>query len=225
MQRECDMRRTLASLVVASATMATAAVALPAAAADSADVVHGGCFFQTQQQSGSTTNTGVIGDRSVTTTGSPVPAPIGATVTCWIRVNGVAAPGTTHSYGDLAGVPGVQAGADPLTFTGTDADTIDECQTVAFADGTSTTGCVGATYNPTPCGQTTEDCLVPIEDTLFYGYIDPLVCPVLVAHAGRYPGGVTIAPDGDVYVPDPLGLFDSGPVYDCPPYNNYPPFG
>jgi len=30
---------------------------------------------------------------------------------------------------------------------------------------------------------------------------------------------VTIAPDGDVYVPVPLDLWD-GPVYDCPPYGN-----
>jgi hypothetical protein len=221
------MRRTLASLVVALATTATAAAALPAAAADSTDVVHGGCFFDTEQQLDQQTNVGIIGDRSVTTTGDAVPAPIGATVTCWIEVNGVPVPGSTHSYGDLAGVAGVQAGADPLTFTATDFDVVKECQTVAFADGTSTTGCLDAetiTVGP-PCGQTTEDCLVVIEDKVFYDYVDPAVCPVLVAHAGSYPGGVTIAPDGDVYVPDPLGLFQPGPVYDCPPYFNYPPYG
>jgi hypothetical protein len=42
------------------------------------------------------------------------------------------------------------------------------------------------------------------------------ICPVLSHLAGNYPGGLSIHPDGDVYVPDPLGL-GLNPVYDCPP--------
>ena len=43
------------------------------------------------------------------------------------------------------------------------------------------------------------------------------LCPVLAAHAGGYPGGVSISPTGDVYVDDPLILLPK-PLYDCPPY-------
>jgi hypothetical protein len=65
------------------------------------------------------------------------------------------------------------------------------------------------------------DILDIVDGDIYHAYvsvIDPLVCPKLVGLAGTY-GPVTIAPDGDVDVPDPLDLWD-GPMYDCPPYRN-----
>lgn len=206
------MRRILVTVIA----LGLSAVVAPAAHASDPDRIFGGCYFATQPQVGTDVFTGVIGDHSTTRTGDWPPAPVGATVTCWIEVNGVEAPGTRHTYGDLS--QPVQYGVDPLTFTADPAAWIIECETVAFADGTTLSGC------PVEDGKLIDiergDGLVyEILDDLFYRVLDPNVCPVLVQLAGSYPGGVTIAPDGDVYVPDPLGL---GPIYDCPPYLHTP---
>ena len=206
------MRRILATVIA----LGLSALVVPAAHASDPDRILGGCFFDANSPAGSDAYTGVIGDKSVTLTGDWPPAPIGATVTCWIEVNGVEAPGTRHTYGDLS--QPVQYGVDALTFTADPAAWIIECETVAFADGTTLSGC------PVEDGKLIDiergDGLVyEILDDLFYRVLDPNVCPVLVQLAGSYPGGVTIAPDGDVYVPDPLGL---GPIYDCPPYLHTP---
>jgi hypothetical protein len=204
------VRRILLATLVLGAT----AVVVPAAHASNPDRIFGGCFFATQPQPGTDVRTGVIGDHSTTRTGDWPPAPIGATVTCWIEVNGVEAPGTRHTYGDLS--QPVQSGIDPLTFTAGPADWLTECGTVAFADGTTLSGC------PVPDGQ-----LIDIErgngfvyeviGDLFDHVLDPTLCPVFAQLAGSYPGGITIAPDGDVYLPDPLGL-GLNPIYICPPY-------
>ncbi|MDQ1686427.1 MAG: hypothetical protein QOC82_3164 [Frankiaceae bacterium] len=208
------MRRILAT----AATVALSVLVVPAAHASNPDRIFGGCFFDTAPQVGSDLNVGVTGDLSTTRTGDLPPAPIGATVSCWIEVNGVEAPGTRHTYGD--GSLAVQYGVDPLTFTAGPADWVMQCGSVTFADGTTLSGC------PLPSDQ-----IIDIErgSGLFYEALndfftlvfDPVACPVLVQMAGSYPGGLTIAPDGDVYLPDPLGL-RLNPIYDCPPYIPWP---
>ena len=207
------MRRILATVIV----LGLSAVVAPAAHASDPDRILGGCFFDTYSPPDADSYTGVIGDKSVTLTGDWPPAPIGATVSCWIDVNGVEAPGTRHTYGDSS--LSVQYGADPVAFTSGPEDWITLCTTVAFADGTTESGC------PLLAGQ-----LIDIErggglvydliNDLFVHVLDPTACPVLAQLAGTYPGGITIAPDGDVYVPDPLELGLS-PIYDCPPYGNF----
>jgi hypothetical protein len=135
------MRR---GILLAVLALGASGLAAPGAFATSPDVMHGGCYFDAAPAAVFTTDNsyvGVIGDESVTTTGGSTPAPIGATVTCWIQVNGVAAPGTMHSYGDIAGEPGVQHGQDPVTFTAQPGDYVGMCWSVAFADHTTLDVC------------------------------------------------------------------------------------
>lgn len=196
-------------------SLCVGALALPPAAnAVTADVIHGGCGYNTDQNATLTggQNAGTIYDLSVTTTGDTPPRPIDATVSCWITVNGVQAPGTRFSYSGA----GVQAGADHISFATTDGDRIDMCQSVAYADGTTDTQCpvpVDDSLPPQRVIDALNNAFGLLNDALV-SFVDPVLCPVLVSLSGTY-GPVTIAADGDVYVPDPLGLI--GPAYDCPP--------
>jgi len=230
-------------MLTVSALAAGMLLVVPAARAGTPDVVYGGCYFSTDSQPTVTgdVQTGVIGDASVTASGDSTPQPIGATVTCWIEVNGVTEPGTTHSYGDLGGIRGVQAGADPLSFAAYGSDMVEVCESVTFADGTTQAACpVSAPSEDTCAGpvggggsfqfppQQTEDLLNVLliaissdgDNCVFVPVVDPAVCPVLKQLAGSYPSGVTVGPDGDLDAPDPLGMWD-GPLYDCPPYVSY----
>lgn len=131
--------RTLLAAVVLGAT----ALVAPAAHADDSDFMYGDCGFDSAEVlATSGTHSGWIGVRSVTTTGYASPRPISATVTCWIEVNGALAPSTTHSYADVAGVPGVQIGSDPVSFAADIVDDVRVCETIAYADGTTDSHCI-----------------------------------------------------------------------------------
>jgi hypothetical protein len=208
-------------ILVAAIALGMSVLVAPVANASSADSIYGGCFYDNVSNAGPDGDqyVGVIGDLSVTTDGSG--APTAATVTCWIEVNGVEAPNTRFSYSGS----GAQAGTDQTSFTALSTDTVRECQWVSYADGTTSSE---------------PDCPEPIDvvvpppgtvDTVFRT-IGPVlglvlcadepcayVCPRLVPLAGSY-GPVTIAPDGDVYVFDPLAL-GVNPIWDCPPYENF----
>jgi hypothetical protein len=206
-------------LLIAALALGTSALVVPSAHASSPDYIWGGCTYNTDYQSNDGhTFVGRVGTVSVTTTGDGVQVPIGATVTCWIEVNGVVAPGTTHSFGDLPGVTGVQIGAVPTSFTVPDEfATIGICQSVTFADSTTQSVCY------VPNLQFPEQRYIDLLNQIFdvvdgiqRTTLDPVLCPVLRQLAGSYPGGVTISPDGDVSLPDPL-LLGLDPIYDCPP--------
>lgn len=188
----------------------------PAGAAPT-DLIVGGCGWEFAQPPGEPgTYVGIGYDASVTT--DPTGVPTDATVSCWVVVNGVEAPGTRFSYSGL----GVQSGVDHFTFAAGDTDWFDLCESVTFADGTTQLhgACFDQNFQLPP--QVILDVLDIVNgdvDNAFVSVVDPAVCPALVRLAGTY-GPVTIAPDGDVNVPDPLELFD-GPVYDCPPYGNF----
>ena len=212
-------RAVLAGLAVGVSVFA----ALPADAAAS-NVMRGGCFLNTQGHPLVTgdTQVGVIGDESVTTTGDSPAVPIGATVTCSLKVNGVLVPGTTHSYSDSP-VTGIQVGTDPVTYTAGPFDALSLCESVVFADNTAWDEicyALGDTIQLPP--QVVIDTLQAIYDVIF-GVVDPfvlepVVCSTLVPISGNY-GLVTVAPDGDVYVTDPLVDRDVQLV-DCPPYRD-----
>lgn len=215
------VRRLLLALVSAMAAVGATLIVTPAAHATSSDVIRGGCDYTYNAVVGDTW-VGVQTEHSVTTTGAPSLTPIGATVTCWVEVFGVVAPGTTHSYGDVAGVTGVQAGAAPISFTAPALDTISNCVAVDFADGTTT----DATCFPQ--GDTVEVPPQFVKDTIneiLDGWcvvcpetLDQVACPVFVQLSGSY-GPITIEPDGDIDVPDPVGIGTSR-IYDCPPYSD-----
>lgn len=206
-------------VLLAALALGVSAAVLPAAPASAAlgsDSIQGGCSFDTDQNAILTggRNAGQISDLSVTTDATG--APTFATVSCWIIVNGVEAPGTRLSASGF----GVQAGVATISFVSGDADWVGLCQQVEYGDGTVDTQCP-IYQDPNFPPQSVIDILDAVfgaVNSAFVAYVDPVVCPVLVQLAGSYPGGVTIAPDGDVFVSDPLDLFGGSPVEDCPPY-------
>jgi hypothetical protein len=143
-------------------------------------------------------------------------------VTCWLEVNGVEAPGTRFGYVGT----GVQAGVNPMTYTASNTDDVELCESVLFGDNTTT----GDTCFPIDDIQIPPQVLWDAVDTVFAVVNDAegcnashdecsVVCAQLPRLAGTY-GPVTIGPDGDVYVADPLGL-GLNRLYDCPPYGNF----
>ena len=196
-------------LLLVAVLLCSGAFVAPAAHAARPDVIHGGCFFDTvADPSTAGGQIGVIGDVSITRTGAIPTVPIGATVSCWIEVDGVEALGTRFSYSGF----GVQAGVDRLSYAAADDQIVGGCESVTFADGTT------QTY---PCPQPLGPFYVPPQPVTellgeFFDFADPLVCTALSGAAGTY-GPVTVRPDGDVYVLDPLSL-GLNPLYDCPPY-------
>lgn len=191
--------------------------AFPVSANEAGDSTVGGCSFNTDQQQTVTgdQNVGVIFDHSVTTDATH--APTGATVECWILVNGVKVDSTEL----VASGFGVQSGAKQISFAAADGDSVRLCETVTYADGTTEPPCYEKCPGAELCPilpQWIFD-LLNLPNDLVIQYVDPQVCPQLVKLAGAY-GPITVTADGDVYVPDPLDLF-GGPIYDCPPYGNF----
>lgn len=214
------MRATFARvLVVAAAAVCATAVAIPTASAAGSDLIFGGCGFNTDENAtvtGPDTNTGVIYDHSATFDATGLPT--SATVSCQIQVNDVAAPGTTVSYSGF----GLQAGANPISFTAAPDQSVSLCQRVVYGDGTDTGWVCPMTDPCFSVGGCPPEALTLVEgivNNAFTSVIDPALCPVFAANAGDY-GLVTINSDGDVDVADPLGL-GLNPVYDCPPYGNF----
>jgi len=189
----------------------------PAAQA-AGDTVDGGCFVAAANLNDLTSGvaTGVIGDVSVTRDGGGEPSD--ATVTCWIDVNGSEVAGTRFSYSGF----GVQAGDDRIAFTATPSDVVAVCEQVMSGATTITSECAPVTDKTVPPASIVQ-LLNDIWDTTDPPPIDPTICPVLIVLHGDY-GPITIGPDGDVYVPDPIGL-GVGHLQDCPPYADPSPDG
>lgn len=207
------MRTTVtAAWAATAATFLTLVVAAAPVSANAAgDTTHGGCFFYTDENDFLTSDVhdGVIGDLSVTT--DPAGLPTGATVTCYLEVSGVEAPGTRFTYSGT----GVQAGIHRITFTAPIYGYVDECEQVTYADGTT---------EPLSCPPIDTIQFPPqaILDALDGAklLLAPVVCPVLAtlgeATDGRVGGAIRIDPDGDLYVAKPIGP-EYYRVYDCPP--------
>ena len=208
-------------LVVGVMASAMVIAVAPAAGAAGGDTIQGGCFFVSNEIVAATetggTVVGTIGDRSFTSDETGLPTD--ATVSCQLRYNDVPAPGTTFSYSGV----GVQAGVDRISFDSPPQYQEDLCQRVVFADGTDTgwscTHPAECECTPPPNVGDILHALLPLVTDVLAPYVDPLVCPVLAANAGTY-GPVTIKPDGDVYLLDPLAP-RINPVYDCPPDGNF----
>jgi hypothetical protein len=208
------MRRILLVVLAFGAT----ALVVPAAHAASPDRLQGGCTWTSESRPDATgENLGYIGDLSTTTDSNGTP--IAATVTCWLRVNGVEAPGTRFGY---AGT-GAQAGINPISFYASNTEEIDLCYSVLFADNTTIEDAcfaIDPIQIPPQVVWDTVDSVFALVDEVEGCNAShdecSAICPRLQLLAGAY-GPVTIRPDGDVYVADPLGL-GLNPVYECPPY-------
>jgi len=193
-----------------AALVGLAMLAGPAAHA-AGETVDGGCFVAAANLDNLTSGvaTGVIGDVSATRDGGGEPSD--ATVTCWIDVNSSEVAGTRFSYGGF----GVQAGDDRVAFAATPSDVVALCQQVVSGAITIASQCAPVTDTTVP-----PPSIVRVVDDILDETdpppIDPTICPVLVVVHGDY-GPITIGPDGDVYVADPVGLGVSQ-LQDCPPY-------
>jgi len=223
-----------AALGALAATVMAMVTPMTSASADQGDTLKGGCGFNTDENAVATNgqNQGVIYVVALSQEASGTPST--ATVDCWIDVNGVEQPGTRIT----ATGNGVIANQGQITFSAVDGDTINECQKVVFADGSTWTAKDGNVGTDCPAA-TSIDIPPPVVfdtlDTVFEALqgvldavngvlistVDPVVCPVLKSLAGNY-GPVEINSEGDVIVNDGLDLI--GKVYDCPPYDP-PPAG
>ncbi|HVF05339.1 MAG TPA: hypothetical protein VNA20_10890 [Frankiaceae bacterium] len=142
----------------------------------------------------------VVAVQSADATGNPV----GATVTCELRVAGRLA---AAARGTGAGVVAV---LDHVWFGAAEDEELVLCTVVDFADATPTaTECVPWTTPQVPpqvVWDTLEDALDQV-----WPVVDPPVCAALASLAPG-DGPVVINAQGDVYVA-------GEPVWDCPPYD------
>jgi hypothetical protein len=211
------MRTLPARILLTIAVLGATAVVAPSASAASTDSTTGGCAFFTNAPPllGSTTYTGVVYDVSATQDAHGLPT--GATVSCQVQVDGVAAPGTTFSYSGY----GEQAGADPVSYEARDDQIVNLCQRTVYADATDTGWICAVTdpffFPPQPVLDLLDFVFDTVNGVLIWD-VDPRVCPIFAAHPGTY-GPITIQPDGDIYIADPIGLAGN-PFYDCPPYES-----
>jgi hypothetical protein len=196
-----------AALGALAATVMAMVTPMTAASADQGDTLKGGCSFDTNRQATATNgqNQGVIADLSVSQEASGGPS--GATVECWINVNGVAAPGTDI----VASGSGVQANSAQISYSAGDTDAVALCQKVTFDDGSSWVGPDGT--NP-DCPAATSTQIPPqvVIDTInsvlaLTDALNPILCPIFASLGPQDIGGViTISSDGSLVIADPVGL-------------------
>jgi hypothetical protein len=206
-------------LILIAMTLMAGAAVTPATHAASADSIRGGCGYDVEPTTGDSWS-GVIFDVSATSDAAGLPE--SATVTCWLTVNGVEAPSTRHSYGDVGGVRGVQAGAHSFAYNAGPEDNIGLCSTVQWADGSTDSECPAITsleFPPQVVWDTYDTVSAAGQGAACDGSVNTcaVFCPVLASVSGTY-GRVTIGPDGDVY----LTAFNPPyhRVLDCAPYGN-----
>jgi hypothetical protein len=121
------------TLGAVAATVIGLVVPITSATADEGDTFKGGCALSIQNET-SGQNQGVIADLSLSQEASAGPS--GATVKCWIEVNGSKAPGTEV----VAAGTGVQEGEAQISYAAGDTDIVALCQQVTFADGSTWVG-------------------------------------------------------------------------------------
>lgn len=223
------MRRTTRGAVLGGLTALVVTLVTPMApaTADTGDTLSGGCGMYSEGAGGQNAlQQGLIYVSSASREASGTPS--GATVQCWIDVNGVEYPGTRIT----ASANGEQSGAAQINYRASDSDAVNLCEQVTFFDGSTWVGldgsnpdcpAVNAAEFPPPVVTDTLDTVVAEIGILQHTVIDPVLCPELVELGFLTGGGVLgvhIHPDGDVYVPRVTGTGEDQ-IYDCPPYNGF----
>jgi hypothetical protein len=168
----------------------------------------GGCFFEADSEAMVTqpdTYVGVLGVAVV----SADPVASIRSAECYFGVNGNEA----DHLGPIAGP--VPVSAKPTTFVAHDGDVTELCTIVHWSDGDTTDSCQDSTDLQLPPQQVYD--LLDSLDSVEKANVDPVVCPILAAHAGTY-GPFFIDAQGDVYGPDLLGL-GIAKLWDCPAYD------
>ncbi|MDQ1698676.1 MAG: hypothetical protein QOG34_539 [Frankiaceae bacterium] len=222
------MRKTIrkaASVAIATALL-TLAAPLTSANADYGDTIKGGCGFAALNNStltGGANNTGVIYDVSVSQEQNGLPS--GATVQCWIEVNGVYQLGTDIF---ASGNP-IQDNAQQIMFNAYPGDSVALCQSVSFWDPSTWTapdGNVGIDCQPATSIGFPPQALIDAVNTvldLADKTLAPTLCPLFMElyqiTGGGVLGVIHVQPDGDLYLAKPLGV-DYYQIYDCAPFGN-----
>jgi hypothetical protein len=214
-----------AALGVLAASVLVLGLPMTAANADTADTVHGGCFFNTDSQQTVTQdqNQGVIGVDAVMTTPAGTPD-TGAEIDCKIQVNLADAPGTEIDV--KANPAGVISGQQQIIFDD-QGGTLPSALCENDIDGNG--GSTGWVCTPSTEIQIPPQAVLDLLNTLIntavdavngvladldpvFAAINPIICPVLAQLAPGVPGVLDIAPDGSFVLTDPLG---DTLTYDC----------
>lgn len=134
--------------VLAPALLALLAFGTPAAHAGTDSTYAGGCGFDAVDDSDGTYRGVVYTATAVYSTGTPADNPVAATVSCYLKVNGVTQPGTRLTVPGI----GVIAGAGAMTYTAHDFDSVEFCTEVDFTsnDTPTHTECEGIVGGPPP---------------------------------------------------------------------------
>jgi hypothetical protein len=130
------------------ATLVTLVAPATVAGADRGDTLKGGCGLTSVQQEIATNGAADGFFVGLTVAQEASGAPAGATITCWIDVNGVEQPGTRMTF--RSG----QAASTRVSYITVDGDKVTVCMHVTFDDGSTWTardGNVG-----TDCAAATE---------------------------------------------------------------------
>ena len=201
---------------LAATVVALAGPATLAHADNPGDTLTGGCGFNSGENQVATNgqNEGVIYVAAASQDGSPA-APSGATVSCWIDVNGVQATPTLTTHGT-----GAIANAAQISYSAVTGDQVTECQQVTFDDGSPWVGpdgtnpdCPAATSVdfPPPAVQGAIDTVIATINTVLAltDAINPIICPIFAALGPQNIAGiVTISSNGSLDIADPVGLIE-----------------
>lgn len=213
-----------------TATLVALAAPFSVAHADPGDTLRGGCSLDTEPDTVLTVDgrvNGVISDLSLSQEASGGPS--GATVECWVQVDGVEAPGTRV----VAAGDGVQANAASITFDPGQYDDATLCQQVTFDDGSTWAdpngenpvcfGSAGPQFPPQVVFDTVDLALRAVNGAV--GTAEQTIAPVIQALIDVLQGGVPASecarieplPNGvNIYIAD--AATDSAGVTTCAGY-------
>ena len=185
------------------AAAALAACLAPGAHAASDSTYAGECSFAaaTDNVSGQGRMAGEIDVEMVVYSPTPEANPVWATVTCYIKVNGVAQPGAVITASGAVAV----VGAGAITYVSENAyDVVELCTRVDY------TGPGDATPTSDVCEASFTIELPPPHGDPFL-WIDYVLCEELTKIPGAY-GPVVIDEEGDISIA-------GEPFWNCPPYD------
>jgi hypothetical protein len=213
------VKRALLAVVVT----ALAGLVAPAAHAAADSTYQGGCSYAAASRNVSFgsldppgVHTGVLASATVVHSPAPADNPVSAVVTCTVEVDG-----QTRATASFAGTV-VVAGMQRISFPVAAGESVAWCETVDYTSDATPTTTVCTDAEP-PVPQAVIDLVNNIIDllnqTTGLWQLDPTICALLttLAPTANSTGLADIRPDGDTW------LF-GGKVWDCPPYDDGPPY-
>ena len=188
--------------LLAAMTAAVLGLHAPGAHAASDSTIVGGCSFASLSDPvvGPGQQTGEIDVEAVVYSPTAASNPVWATITCYIKVNGVPQPGAVITASGVVAV----VGGGLITYPSTESDFVQLCQRVDY------TGPGDATPTSDVCFDQVVIILPPVVCEADCG-LGTLICTATAA-APDVPGIVDTNEQGDVYLA-------GEPFWGCPPYD------